>query len=1367
MQFFKYRKSLLFLIFFVSVFYKNGSAQSAGDYKSVASGNWSALTTWQRYSGAAWVVPTIAQGVPTSASGAVTLQTTFIVTVDVSTTIDQLTIAGTLTIPAGITLTVNNGALTDVQIVAGGSLINNGTITPSSIVAGSAAANTAAFLMTNAGTITNNGTIYFNTTTSNTFTSSAGTITNSSTGIITVVASSSTSTAISISAGTLVNSGTITTGGYCSFGSTCTYQHSFPSTGAATGTIPTATWVAGSTCEILGCGNSGGGPGGLGQTFKNFIWNYATQPGTVDLAGALTTINSNFTVTTTNNRNLILKTGITTSTTNVGGAFTLTSGNVILDSTSTGAAVYNFTAGSFSLVSGQLTVAKVSGTSTGTAYFTVSNASTLSGGTLNICASNVASGGNGDFKATSGTITINGATVNVASGTLSSSGCLGSINANAGLVVSAGTLNLCSSPVACSGNSGFVYVSGGNFSHTGGTISKTGVNTGTISISGSTPQTIESIGFASGNSIAFNIAQNAGTGTCSIAAGFTFVQNPGTVFTVNQNLGIADFTIAGTFISNIETWSFLSGITSVTGVFINNSTASISANSNAITLNFAATGIFRVAGNGGEVPTATWSASSTIQVQGITTATTLGNGGQSFGKIDWNSTGQTASTDFGASGFDIQTSYTLTSTGSGTLRFPDEDFTIGTVYSNTNRLILTGSSKLQVTNGVNLYSSARNITINGNVDMSGTSTLLVGSPNTSGVAVSAVDQSKDINLLLKGNFVFSGGSPVLIPFDHVSFPTGDESYHLILNFCGGIAQTVTIPVVASNIITVGTESTSNNPYQITVSGASTILTPSVSLKAKSFLIDVGATLTLTASTNLTVYPLLTIAGVTDQGSVVVNGSTIASYGTLDMNTAIIQDATGTGSSTLGTFTLNNYAKLKTQNTLGISATGATGSVQVGGTRNYNAKGYYHYNNLAAAQITGLGLPTILTYILDIQSLATTAGGVTLSQATSITTASGKLTLTAGRLITSAVNLITIGSGASVSTVGASNKFVDGPMKKIGNTAFTFPLGDVTGATIKWAPLSISAPTLATDAFTAEFVNANPHSAPGGSVYGVGITDVSYREYWTLTQVSGSSTPNVTLFWKNGSLTNALGSGIFSILPADLQIAEWYDNSGFKWNNKGGTINVASTTSVGDITTSIAPTFVTGTAMPFTFMAPTTVNPLPIELTSFSGSTSLNGNLLTWITASETNNDHFELERSKDAENFEKITTIEGHGNSTTTINYNYLDENIGSSLNYYRLKQVDFNGNFTYSNTIALENTILADSYINPYPNPTADGIINLNINGNITSLVVYNMLGEIIYNSDNITDKNITVKVIAKGVYVVKAYTSNNELITTKFTKE
>lgn len=107
------------------------------------------------------------------------------------------------------------------------------------------------------------------------------------------------------------------------------------------------------------------------------------------------------------------------------------------------------------------------------------------------------------------------------------------------------------------------------------------------------------------------------------------------------------------------------------------------------------------------------------------------------------------------------------------------------------------------------------------------------------------------------------------------------------------------------------------------------------------------------------------------------------------------------------------------------------------------------------------------------------------------------------------------------------------------------------------------------------------------------------------------------------------------------------------------------------------------------MAPPPVS-LPIELISFIGTTQNNVNTLMWVTASERNNDYFTLERTFNGTDFEVIANISGAGNSQEMNEYTVIDPINDASLNYYRLKQTDYDGKFIYSDLISIDTRIRA-----------------------------------------------------------------------------
>jgi len=137
--------------------------------------------------------------------------------------------------------------------------------------------------------------------------------------------------------------------------------------------------------------------------------------------------------------------------------------------------------------------------------------------------------------------------------------------------------------------------------------------------------------------------------------------------------------------------------------------------------------------------------------------------------------------------------------------------------------------------------------------------------------------------------------------------------------------------------------------------------------------------------------------------------------------------------------------------------------------------------------------------------------------------------------------------------------------------------------------------------------------------------------------------------------------------------------------------------------------------------------IPVELTSFTASVIGSDVELLWQTATETNNSGFDIERKSENTEFSKIGFVPGFGTTTETKSYSFKDAGLQPGVYSYRLKQVDFNGTFEYSDEVNVQVTApatfsLNQNYPNPF-NPSTKISFSLADNANV-SLKIYDVLG-------------------------------------------
>lgn len=463
---------------------------------------------------------------------------------------------------------------------------------------------------------------------------------------------------------------------------------------------------------------------------------------------------------------------------------------------------------------------------------------------------------------------------------------------------------------------------------------------------------------------------------------------------------------------------------------------------------------------------------------------------------------------------------------------------------------------------------------------------------------------------------------------------------------------------------------------------------------------------------------------------------------LHMNANVISGA--------GTFSMDAATTLGIGHADGISYSDGlnmisnTGNVQVAGMRDYSMNGNYIYNG-TVPQITGDGLPVVV-YTLTINN----ATGVT-SNVFRINV-QGELALQSGNFITSASNGLIMEARGSISG-GSSSSFVHGPLAQIveaSTSTKVFPIGK--GSTYLPVTLNVDHSDNQQMTYTAEQFNAAP---PARTLTG-DLKRVSDSRHFTITKLGGAdiTAASVTLHYNND---------INEPIASNLRIAK---SSGADWVNIGGT-GSASGTEAGTITSGNFTTFSDFVVASITEEPA----PLPVSLVSFYAMLADGKVELNWVTASEQNNDRFEIERSPNGIDYQMINTMRGAGTTNERVHYNYTDRKPLIGISYYRLKQVDYNGASAYSRTIAVKNDSRV-AEISMYPNPTAEVLqVELGAPARNIQIRIVNTVGQVVYTQEvsKLSSRqrfHLDVSRLPKGAYHLLIQSDELETTRRKFIK-
>jgi hypothetical protein len=298
---------------------------------------------------------------------------------------------------------------------------------------------------------------------------------------------------------------------------------------------------------------------------------------------------------------------------------------------------------------------------------------------------------------------------------------------------------------------------------------------------------------------------------------------------------------------------------------------------------------------------------------------------------------------------------------------------------------------------------------------------------------------------------------------------------------------------------------------------------------------------------------------------------------------------------------------------------------------------------------------------------------------------------------------------------------------------------------------------------------------------------------TITYSCAKNAPDVNAYFtgSNPAFQNIVISNITAIAPPTVSIATPVCNTNsttvnligsasgtisptYAWSTSTGTINSGSGLLTANVkspgTFTLTATNNTGCSNTATVaLTPLLCNLLPIELTKFTSSRNANTVNIEWQTTIEKNNDYFILERSIDGINFNEIQKIKAIGNASKSTNYFAIDENPSSEVSYYRLTQVDFNGQYKQSNIVSIDDDNSRVSVSQISPNPTSSNIDFMffaPIKGEL-SYDIIDLTGRVLISNKEIIDagkskQTVYLEELPHGIYFLKVNFERSNFVST-----
>jgi hypothetical protein len=348
--------------------------------------------------------------------------------------------------------------------------------------------------------------------------------------------------------------------------------------------------------------------------------------------------------------------------------------------------------------------------------------------------------------------------------------------------------------------------------------------------------------------------------------------------------------------------------------------------------------------------------------------------------------------------------------------------------------------------------------------------------------------------------------------------------------------------------------------------------------------------------------------------------------------------------------------------------------------------------------------------------------------------------------------------------------VNGYVRKVGDNDFWFPIGNGT----YYRPSGIqSAGNSVYLTYDSKYILRNSAGSGLPSVTSLKTNDsngnlasVSKYEYWDIVQVINNSASNIMLSWRmpisggfeDPNYINQNNLWMLTVAAWESKVA----TSGQWMNRKMQNLTVTDTNPA-----SFSGQLSSNTATPGTLRYWTLgsiFNALPIDLMYLRATAVENSVQLDWATAQEINNDYFTIEKSADGKNFTQITTVNGKGNSKAVSKYSAVDYAPYSGVTYYRLKQTDFDGKFTYSKTVAVQMNSIANS-LQAYSLGSKALQLNYKIGGEENAaLTIHDSRGvqvwsKLVSGTAAEIKEEVNMQSAANGMYIISLQTANGTI--------